>query len=123
MMARSLRRDTPMWLVLSGWPSCVLGGASLFYIILWWTVVENAGMRPVLGMAAPLAALGLIWRGLWHRLVLMQDGRQLYNHAAGGAFLLAGMAVLWGGLSALFPPPSGAGLGPTPGTRSHRRPR
>lgn len=60
---------------------------------------ENERVRLVVAIAAwMLAVLGLVWRGVWHGVVLIREGRPLYHNVVGLCLVLAGMAVLWTGM-------------------------
>ena len=45
----------------------------------------------------------MVWRGVWHGVVLVRNGQQLYHTATGVVFVLVGLAALWGGLKLLLP--------------------
>ncbi len=101
-MIRVIWWRAPMWLLLPGWLATVCGGAGVFCAVLWWIVIDGAWVAPLLGLVVLLAALGLIWRGVWHGMVLIRGGRPLYHNAVGIALVIAGMAGLWAGMWLLF---------------------
>jgi len=59
--------------------------------------------RLVMGVAAVLAAFGLVGRGVWHGVFLIREGSYLFNSVSGVALVVAGIAALWVGIWLLFP--------------------